>query len=424
MVMTREDRINVYRQTIAVCNQGWYIDANGNRIDLPDDTQIAENTQFYDKEFTVDDIKANNQPTEITVINTDTINAAHNLLLDGYNPVALNFANRHNPGGGVIGGSRAQEESLFRATNLFRSLYQYIYYAEEYGVKRNPDRQYPMDRHFGGIYTPNATVFRDSNKDYVFISKPYQISFIAVAALNRPRLIDDKFLNDKDAQTTKDKIRTILRIGLKNSHDAIVLGAFGCGAFHNPPAHLAKIFHQVIEEKEFKDKYKKIVFAIIEDHNSTNGNFKPFYDEFNNSLFDTENTKENNRPKFTPNHINSLKDDEVFVFGSNLQGMHAGGAARAAVVKFGAIMGQGVGMQGQSYAIPTMHGGVETIKPYVDEFIEYAKQHKDKFFYVTRIGCGIAGFLDEEIAPLFVKAVGESNICLPQSFADILYNDK
>ena len=122
------------------------------------------------------------------------------------------------------------------------------------------------------------------------------------------------------------------------------------------------------------------------------------------------------RPAFTPDWITELKPDEVFVFGSNLAGMHGGGAARVAVQRFGAVMGQGVGLQGQSYAIPTMQGGVETIKPYVDEFIEFAKAHPELFFYVTRIGCGIAGFRDDEIAPLFAEAVGVENICLPESF--------
>ncbi|MBO5615559.1 MAG: hypothetical protein J5932_05495, partial [Prevotella sp.] len=74
----------------------------------------------------------------------------------------------------------------------------------------------------------------------------------------------------------------------------------------------------------------------------------------------------------------------------------------------------------QSYAIPTMQGGVETIKPYVDQFIDFAKEHTELFFYVTRIGCGIAGFRDRDIAPLFRKAVGVENICLPKSFADII----
>jgi hypothetical protein len=122
------------------------------------------------------------------------------------------------------------------------------------------------------------------------------------------------------------------------------------------------------------------------------------------------------RPLYTPGYIKELKADEIFVFGSNLAGSHGGGAAWTAYKCFGAIMGQGVGLQGQSYAIPTMHGGVDVIRPYVDEFIAFAREHREYFFYVTRIGCGIAGFRDEEIAPLFAAAVGEENICLPRSF--------
>ncbi|MCQ2229986.1 MAG: hypothetical protein MJZ13_09630 [Bacteroidales bacterium] len=126
----------------------------------------------------------------------------------------------------------------------------------------------------------------------------------------------------------------------------------------------------------------------------------------------------NNR--ITPAHISSLKENEIFVFGSNLQGRHGGGAAHAAHIYFGAVWGQGVGLQGQSYAIPTMQGGPETIKPYVDEFIAFAKQHSDLIFYVTPIGCGIAGFVPSDIAPLFAEAKDVENIFLPNSFWDIL----
>lgn len=122
------------------------------------------------------------------------------------------------------------------------------------------------------------------------------------------------------------------------------------------------------------------------------------------------------RPDYTPDYITDLKPDEVFVFGSNLAGMHGGGAARVAFRQFGAVMGCGVGLRGQSYAIPTMQGGVDTIKPYVDDFIAFAKAHSELFFYVTRIGCGIAGFKDKEIAPLFREAMGVVNVCLPESF--------
>ena len=124
------------------------------------------------------------------------------------------------------------------------------------------------------------------------------------------------------------------------------------------------------------------------------------------------------KDKFTPNYIASLEDNEVFVFGSNLDGFHLGGAARIAKEYFGAVWGQGVGLQGKSYAIPTMQGGVETITPYVDEFLSFAQQHKELQFLVTRIGCGIAGFKDYEIAPLFKNAIGMENICLPKEFVE------
>ena len=100
--------------------------------------------------------------------------------------------------------------------------------------------------------------------------------------------------------------------------------------------------------------------------------------------------------------------------------MHGGGAARVAFDKFGAEWGVGVGLTGQSYAIPTMHGGVEAIKPYVDEFIDFATNHRELTFLVTRIGCGIAGFKDEEIAPLFAAVLDAPNVVLPRSFVDQL----
>ena len=124
-----------------------------------------------------------------------------------------------------------------------------------------------------------------------------------------------------------------------------------------------------------------------------------------------------NTKRTSPRWINKLEKDEIFVFGSNLSGFHGGGAA-ALAMEWGAIWGQGVGLQGQTYAIPTMQGGVETIKPYIDEFLIFAKQHPDLKFLVTEIGCGIAGFSPEDIAPLFRPAIDENieNVYLPESF--------
>lgn len=126
----------------------------------------------------------------------------------------------------------------------------------------------------------------------------------------------------------------------------------------------------------------------------------------------------------TPNHITELKPNEIFVFGSNLQGYHGGGAARLAMNKWGAVWGQGTGLQGQTYAIPTMQGGTETIRPYIDQFIKFAQNDPERTFLVTEIGCGIAGFRPADIAPLFKSAINIPNIWLPQRFWEILQEER
>ncbi|MDR2835822.1 MAG: hypothetical protein LBV69_06450 [Bacteroidales bacterium] len=121
--------------------------------------------------------------------------------------------------------------------------------------------------------------------------------------------------------------------------------------------------------------------------------------------------------RISPKWINSLLENEIFVFGSNLAGFHGGGAAELAM-DWGAIWGQSVGLQGQTYAIPTMFDNVEKIKPYVDDFLSFAKTHSELKFLVTEIGCGIAGWTVEKIAPLFKQAITENieNVYLPESF--------
>ena len=125
--------------------------------------------------------------------------------------------------------------------------------------------------------------------------------------------------------------------------------------------------------------------------------------------------------EYTSERISELRENEIFVFGSNLAGAHGGGAAWLAYNRFGAVWGEGVGMHGRTYAIPTMQGGVDTIKPYVDDFILFAKEHRELTFLVTRIGCGIAGFRDEEIAPLFREAICVENIILPKEVVENIH---
>ena len=112
-------------------------------------------------------------------------------------------------------------------------------------------------------------------------------------------------------------------------------------------------------------------------------------------------------------YISELDNGEIFVFGSNGYGAHVGGAAAIAAAKFGAIDGQAEGLQGQSYAINTMDG-FEVMKDQVERFVEFARKHPELKFLVTEIGCGIAGYTPEQVAPLFNNS--PENVVLPESF--------
>ena len=123
-----------------------------------------------------------------------------------------------------------------------------------------------------------------------------------------------------------------------------------------------------------------------------------------------------NQKQFTPDKVERLSNCEIFVFGSNMEGKHMGGAARVAYEMFGAEWGVGDGPTGRCYAIPTMHGGIEDIQPYAEKFIAYAKAHPMKRFLLTRVGCGIAGFKDSDMAQLFEDALEVPNIAYPRQW--------
>ncbi len=125
------------------------------------------------------------------------------------------------------------------------------------------------------------------------------------------------------------------------------------------------------------------------------------------------------KPRVTPHFIDHLEQNEIFVFGSNAQGQHGGGAAAQAMSQFGAVWGQGEGLQGRSYAVPSMEG-LANLQKAVDRFIQFADCHREMRFLVTRIGCGIAGFTDEQIAPLFLHCIKLENVTLPASFWKVL----
>jgi uncharacterized protein (TIGR02452 family) len=145
-----------------------------------------------------------------------------------------------------------------------------------------------MDINFGGVYSPGVTVFRNSADDYAFLEEPYKIGIISVAALSFKEKTgkDLQYQNPEGGFTPeglaimKNKIRTIYRIALANGHDSLVAGAFGCGAFRLPGTDVANLFNEILNETEFKNKFRKVTFAILAKKKSDE-RFQPFYDLFN-----------------------------------------------------------------------------------------------------------------------------------------------
>ena len=285
----------VYQETVEAVMAGRYEAEDGTEVVLPDDSEMIRGSRLYREAIVLGSrssssavgaqsstsaIAADEMSAlqEATVWNSDSIDAGKRLLDEGYNVAVLNLASHRNPGGGVVNGSAAQEESLFRRTNLFRSMYQFTPYAEEYRLKRSR-YQYPLDPKNGGVYTPGATVIRDARLR--LLAEPYRLSFVAVPAIAHPDLTRDGLLTDAMADLTRQKMRTIFRIAAHHGHDALVLGAFGCGAFRNPPRHIALLFKEVMQEREFAGRFRKIVFAILEDRNAPHGgNLQPFREVF------------------------------------------------------------------------------------------------------------------------------------------------
>ena len=131
--------------------------------------------------------------------------------------------------------------------------------------------------------------------------------------------------------------------------------------------------------------------------------------------------------KYTPDHITELKPNEVFVFGSNLAGIHGAGAARFAHKVFGAKFGVGIGMTGRCYALPTKDENIWTlplteIQGYVMDFLDYAIENPDKIFLVTKIGTGLAGWTPENIAPMFKDH--PNNVIIPKEFHEVINHVK
>ena len=266
----RQLRIEVWEDTKRIVEAGGYTLPNGKSISIPADKSTRGKSSFYSEEMTASFEPLKTEP-QITVVPDDCLDTAHAWINEGLSVSVLNLASRKNPGGWVRKGSGAQEEYLFRCSDYYKFMYQFASYAWEYGLQQS-DYQYPLDRNFGGIYSPGVTVFRENEETgYRLADYAWQVNMIAVAGINHPEtVIEDgreriaPFLVDG----VKNKIRTIFRIACLHGQRNLVLGALGCGAFRNPPEHAAELFREVLGETEFSGAFRRVCFAIKSDHNS------------------------------------------------------------------------------------------------------------------------------------------------------------
>ncbi len=270
-------RQEVFFHTTQAVEAGGYITAEGKSVTLPLHEHIAEESCFYDKKLLAGEGNPGVE-TVIEVVARDCLAFARSLVQEqGLEVCVLNMASATMPGGGVLNGSGAQEEYLFRCSDYYRSLYQYIDFGHMFGVPKAA-QSYPMHRQYGGIYTPRVTVFRDTEaQGYALLEVPFHINCIAVAGINHPATIlleGEERIEDSVLPTIYNKMRTIFRIAKRHQQQTLVLGAWGCGAFGNPPRHIAALFKEVIQEPEFQGTFRHIYFAIKGGPNG--GNYTPF----------------------------------------------------------------------------------------------------------------------------------------------------
>lgn len=273
----------VFKSTLSLTAGSYYISHSGKSVQLNLNSNAHRDNVFCENEIALIN-PVHQYHTDIHVIEQDCLACAHDMLSSDSTDdlCVLNMASSKNPGGGVLGGAGAQEEYLFRCSDYYRFLYQYASSFDSYAhyhIRQNPRHRYPLGE-FGGIFSHGITVFRDTQaKGYRLIDTPWHVNFVAVAAYHLDRKTDQIPISKLDG--TMRKIRAILRIAYNNGQRRLVLGAFGCGAFNNPPKQMAELFRQVIEEPEFKGIFRQIVFAIIEDHNSKGINYEAFCEVFN-----------------------------------------------------------------------------------------------------------------------------------------------
>jgi uncharacterized protein (TIGR02452 family) len=255
MSISRSFAREIALSTLAIVEAGEYRTESGALVSISARLQDAiAGSDTYPPDVDLPTIRPDVKSTRITVDNMTTLAAVAMVAAEGYAPAALNFASAKNPGGGFLGGARAQEESLARASGLYACIH------------GNPMYQYHRSRHdcmysHYAIYSPGVPVIRDD--DGRLLEEPVYAAFITAPAVNAGVVLQRNPSRRREIRSTMAaRIARVLAIAALKGHDAMVLGAWGCGVFRNDPEEIAELFRDALTGP-YRGVFTRIVFAII-----------------------------------------------------------------------------------------------------------------------------------------------------------------
>jgi uncharacterized protein (TIGR02452 family) len=264
----RSDRARIAQETLAILEEGQYINGYDRRVSIEEDLKEAIQGSVL---YRPDELPAlreqvrqlqaapKSAAAKIEVTGETTLAAASRLVVDEgrTDVVCLNFASAKNPGGGFLGGSQAQEESLARASGLYPCISQM---NEMYDHNRKLRTCLYSDYM---IYSPGVPVIRDDEDR--LLAQYYTTSFITAPAVNAGVVKEREQADDQQIESVmKERIRYILDVAAMNGHRTLVLGAYGCGVFRNDPVDVARYFHDVLVQENFRQSFERIVFAVLD----------------------------------------------------------------------------------------------------------------------------------------------------------------
>jgi uncharacterized protein (TIGR02452 family) len=271
MNIPRDRAAALGRETVEILHRGHYRSPGGRTVQIADMVRAAvAGTRSYPPEARLPEPSGGSFVTRFEVTNESTLQAARRLVDGGHRPAALNFASAKNPGGGFLSGARAQEESLARCSGLYACL------------DGNPMYDFHRQRHDAmytsyAVYSPDVPVFRAD--DGTLLEEPYLCAFITAPAANAKVVLErDRSRRAEVTSAMAERVRKALTIAQVHGHDALVLGAWGCGVFGNDPKEIAGLFAEALQGP-FRGAFARVAFAVL-DWSDDRHFIKPFEQTF------------------------------------------------------------------------------------------------------------------------------------------------